>query len=189
MKKIFYLMLILFIFSLTSASYAIRFKEESYKPVDTQALKLQLKDFKNDKVVYSGTFKKTLATFPPYVVRSGVKTGKYYYLQISPSAVPVIVKRDKEIDELVLKLTKGSTVKVFGKIKKFRHEPNQTLSPYYYLELVKLEIIKLGNKDYKENDDVVPWKNKKDKNSKKALKRKIKKLKKLQKFSIPKPPQ
>lgn len=129
------------------------FKQESYSEVDTKQLTLQLKDFKNKKVFYSGVYKKILTTFPNYVDRSGIKVGKYYYLVISPTNVPVIVKRDKEFDKLVLSLEKGSTVQVFGKIKAFRYKPSHTRNPHYYLELAHLKVLALDKNPKKEKDN------------------------------------
>jgi hypothetical protein len=129
------------------------FNPENYDEVDSKQLTLQLKDFKNKKVFYSGVYEKILTTFPQYVDKSGIKVGKHYYFIISPSSVPVIVKRDKDFDKLVLSLEKGSTVQVYGKIKQFRYKPANTRRPHYYLELAHLKVVALGDKKKYNKED------------------------------------
>ncbi len=137
MKIVMYFLCFILTFTLLSAN----FDASKYQAVEIAALKASPEQFKNKKICYESKFKTYLTTFPPYIDQSGFKNGKYFLLEIFPLMVPVMVKKNDEMNELIAKLPKGKSVKVYGKIQKFRIEPQLTILPYYYLELDKLEPI------------------------------------------------
>lgn len=129
------------------------FKAEEYKETDPNALKLQAEEYRNKKIFYTGLYTNTLTTFPPYADKSGIKAGKYFWLVVTPDNVPVVAPKSKELDEKIIALKRGCTVKVYGKVKKFKYKPEFTMMPPYYLELTEIEVTKEPEKELPENAD------------------------------------
>jgi hypothetical protein len=155
------------IFLFTSNLSASTFKAEAYKEVQSKALKLQAEEYRNKKVFYTGLFTNILTTFPSYADKSGIKAGKYFWLVITPRNVPVVARKGKDLDAMIMAIKRGSTVKVYGKIKKFKYKPRVTMLPPYYLELANIEVIKEPEKELSaDNKDKInfrkKWKNRRD---------------------------
>ena len=126
-------------FLFTSNLSAGTFKAEAYKEIEPKVLKLQIEEYRNKKVYYTGVFYNLLTTFPRYADKSGIKAGKYFWLVITPKNVPVIIRK-KKLDDVIMAIKKGSTVKVYGKVKKFKYKPERSMMPPYYLELANIEV-------------------------------------------------
>jgi len=143
---------------------AITFKAEDYTEVKVKALKLQVEEYRNKKITYTGVCTNILTTFPNYADKSGIKAGKYFWLVVSPNNVPVIARKGKNLDSLIIAIKRGSTVKVYGKVKKFKYKPKRTIFPPYYLELINIEVTKEPEKELPENNGKnnfrQRWKNK-----------------------------
>lgn len=129
-----------------------KLNEDLYKEISSR----------NKRVCYVTTYIKYMTTFPPYAAKNGFKAGKHYWLLIQPVSLPVITKKTDEMNELIPNLKKGTKVKVFGKIKKFRVSAKNTMLPSYYLDLDEIQIIEEPKKDIdvddndKRKDQVVP---------------------------------
>ena len=132
--------------------YAGTFKAESYKEVEAKVLKLKVEDFRNAKVFYTGTFTNILTTFPRYVNKSGIKAGKYFWLVITPNNVPVVTRKRKGLDDKIIAIKKGSTVKVYGKIKKLKYKGRASILTPYYLDLDSIEVVSEPEKELPEED-------------------------------------
>ena len=112
-----------------------------YKELELNVLKSQPEEYKNKKVCYTSTYEKYMTTFPSYAVRNGFKVGRYIWLLISPINIPVVSKKTKEMNELITSLKRGSKVKVYGRIKKFRQAPYNSMLPRYYLDLDNIMVV------------------------------------------------
>lgn len=132
---------------------AATFKAESYTSVESKTLKLKPEDYRNKKIYYEGLYTSTQTTFPAYAERNGIKAGKYFWLVITPDNLPVIVRKGKNLDDAVMALKRGSTVKVYGKVRKFKYQSKHTVLPYYYLELAHIEVVKEPEKELPERKD------------------------------------
>ncbi|GEM_PF-2943016 len=122
-------------------AYAETFKAENYAQVEIARLKATPEEYKMKRICYESEYWGYETTFPPYVEKSGFKAGKDFCLLIKPVSLPVMAEKSKEMNELVPALKNGSTVKVYGKVKKFMSEPDATMMPHYYLELEKIEVV------------------------------------------------
>lgn len=160
MKKILFAILLscVFQFVFICDISAGTFKPESYKAVESKVLKLKPEDYRNKKIFYEGMYSSTQTTFPPYAEKNGIKAGKYFWLIISPANMPVVARKGKDLDDAIIALKRGSTVKVYGKVKKFKYKPELTILPPYYLELVHIEVTKEPEKELPDNAE-----NKRDK--------------------------
>ncbi len=117
------------------------FKADQYKDVELKVLRMQPEKFKNKKICYESRFKKVMTTFPTYAERNGFKAGKYYWFVIAPLDLPVVARKTDEMNALAVALESGASVKVYGKIRKFKLEPKAAMLPHYYLELIHLEVL------------------------------------------------
>jgi hypothetical protein len=117
------------------------FKPEQYAEVQLKALQTQPEEYKNKKICYVSKFQKAMTTFPAYAERNGIKAGKYFWLLIPPLSFPVVVKKSDDMNALVMALKSGSSVKVYGKVRKFTIAPGRTMLPRYYLDLVQIEVL------------------------------------------------
>ena len=132
---------IMFLFVSMVLCSAPKVKHEQYKEVDLKIIKSQPEEYRNKKVCYTSTYDKYMTTFPNYAAKNGFKAGKYYWLLIQPMSLPVVAKKTKDMNELILLLKSRCTVKVYGKIKKFRIPPQMSMLPSYYLELADIQVI------------------------------------------------
>lgn len=134
---------------------AVTFHPERYDEIQVATVKATPEEYKNKKIFYTSKYIKYLTTFPPYIEASGFKSGKYYLLMIVPADFPVLVRKDDEMNELIPTLPRGKSVKVYGKVKKFKASPQYTMFPRYYLELDHIEIVETkGDEGEELTDDV-----------------------------------
>ena len=129
---------------LASVHAALALSEEAKKKYDQvtfKQLKVVPEDYKNKKVTYTDVFHGFSTTFPPYVEKSGFKVTKYFYLKVGGLAIPVMAKKSDEMNTLMVNLDRGATVRLYGKIKKFRSKPVHTTYPRYYLALEELDVV------------------------------------------------
>lgn len=129
------------------------FKAEYYTSVDNKTLKLKPEDYRNKKIFYEGFYSNIMTTFPAYAEKNGIKAGKYFWLIITPENLPVIVRKGDDLDDVVIAIKKGSTVKVYGKVRKFKYQAKHTMLPLYYLEMVHIEVVKEPEKEPEEGND------------------------------------
>ena len=115
----------------------------SYKEVAYTTLKASKNELKNRMIQYEGTYKGFTDNFPSYVEDSGYSNEKYHLLMVNGVDIPVLVRRKKDIIELVGKLEKGVKVKVYGRVKEFRKEPKRGLAPQYCVDLSNIQILDL----------------------------------------------
>ena len=124
-----------------SAFTTPKVKHEQYKELSLEILKSQPEEYRNKKVCYESVYERYMTTFPPYAELNGFKAGKYYWLLIAPKNLPVVAKKTKTMNSLILTLKKRCKVKIYGKIKKFHIKAKNTMLPSYYLELADIVII------------------------------------------------
>ncbi len=133
---------VLFFLLLSSIVYAGgAFDPKSYNETELAKIKATPEEYKNKKICYISKYKGYITSFPPYIEKSGFKAGKYYLLEISPVIVPVMVKKTDEMNEIIPTLPRGKGVKIYGKIDKFRIEPEFTVLPRFYLDLDHIEVL------------------------------------------------
>ncbi len=114
--------------------------QKTYEEVQFNMIKAAPESFSSSKrIVYEAPFFRYSTTFLPYMEKSGFKASKYYLLEIGHVTVPAIARKDKEMNELVAGLRRGTAMKVYGRVKKFRHKPLLTTLPHYYVSVEKLE--------------------------------------------------
>ena len=110
-----------------------------YMEVDINVLKVAPEEYSSKKIVFTSTYTRYSTTFLPYMEESGIETGKYFWLDIGGLRLPVIAKKDGGMNSLVAGLKRGKTVKVYGRVKKFKKDPRQTLHSVYYVRVDKIE--------------------------------------------------
>ena len=139
MKK--FIVIIAVVFGAIVVYSSPEIKHDQYKELDLNIIKSQPEEYYNKKVCYTSIYDKYMTTFPNYAEKNGFKAGKFYWLIINPVTFPVIAKKTKEMNEVILLLKSRCTVKVYGKIKKFRIPPQASMLPRYYLELADIQIV------------------------------------------------
>jgi hypothetical protein len=110
-----------------------------YTEIEYTQLKVAPEDYRHKHVAYTGIFQNLSATFLPYMEKSGFKPEKYLWLVVGDLQVPAIAKKTDAMTAFAAGLKKGTTVKVYGKVKEFRSEPKQTVHPHYYVEVETVE--------------------------------------------------
>jgi len=123
------------------ANAAPAFKAEQYTEVEIKALQTQPEEYKNKKICYTSRYGKAMVTFPSYAERNGIKAGKYFWLLIQPATLPVVAKKNDDMNALIMALKSGAKVKVYGKVRKFKVPPNAKMLPRYYLDLAHIDIL------------------------------------------------
>ncbi len=115
--------------------------DKKYEETQFNVIKAAPESFSSNKrIVYEAPFFRYSTTFLPYMEKCGFKASRYYLLEIGHGSVPAIAKKDKEMNELVAGLQRGTVVKVYGRVKKFRHKPVLTVLPHYYVSVERLEV-------------------------------------------------
>jgi hypothetical protein len=112
-----------------------------YTETTFQKVKAAPEDFRNDKITYTGRFLRFYTTFLRYMEESGFKADRYYGLIVNEVSVPVMARKNTEMKQLMGMIRPLSMVRVYGRLKKFRRDPNHPIWPRYYLELAHLEFI------------------------------------------------
>ena len=137
------------------------FNANHYKLVEKEMLKAQPEKYKNKKIYFESKYSGYTTTFPNYMDRSGIKAGKYFYLRTNPSNLPVLAQK-KKFSELVIGLKKGSTVKIYGKVRKFAVRPKRSRFPLYFLDVADVVVTKepvKGEENDKDDSKKLPkWK-------------------------------
>jgi hypothetical protein len=151
MKK-FLMMAVLFIafFSAFSAT----FDATKYEELAIEKVKATPEEYKNKKIFIETVFLMYATTFLPYMEKSGFKAGKDYYIQVKPDNFPVMSEKNDETNAIIPGLKVGSKLRLYGKIKKFKSPPVQTVLPLYYLELDHIEVLEIGSGKLDEEKDL-----------------------------------
>lgn len=102
-------------------------------------LSIAPESYYNKDVVYEATYLSTSTTFPKYVEDSGMRANKYIMLTIGNMKLPAFVKKTDDMTKFVAGLTRGSKVKVLGKVKKFKRTPKVNVMPRYYVLIEDIE--------------------------------------------------
>lgn len=163
--------------SLSAPGFSAAFKTDAYPETELAKLKASPEEYKNKKVCYTSVYVGYYTTFRLYVERSGFKAGKYFWLRVVPLELPVMAKKDDEINELVSSLDTGAKirakVKVYGRVKQFTYEDRARTGPHYYLELDKIELVKDAVPDAKAEEliktDIADSAKKADKDTKEDI--------------------
>lgn len=119
-------------------------KLAAYQVVEFRQLKAGIETYAHKKVAYEGVFLDFSATFPQYVQDSGFRPNKVFWLAIQDLFVPVMAKKDSDLNTLIGGLKQLSKVKVYGTVAKFRKEPELAILPRYYVELDHLTVLTDG---------------------------------------------
>ena len=134
------------------------FNANQYALVTKELLKAQPEKYKNKKIYFETKYLGYATTFPPYMERSGIKAGKYFYLRTIPQGFPVFAAK-KDFTDLIISMKKHSAVKIYGKVKKFPINPRRTRFPHYYLEVADIQITKEPTKNNDDSKEKLPkWK-------------------------------
>jgi len=115
-----------------------------YTEVDIKMLKAAPESYSSKKVTFTSTYTRYSTTFLPYMESSGIKPGKYFWLEIGGAGLPVIARKKDEMNTLVAGLKRGTPVKVYGRVKKFKKAPKQPLFSRYYVSVDDIEIVELA---------------------------------------------
>lgn len=127
-----------------------------YNEIEFKVLTITPEKYDKKKVIYSETFTRYSTTFPEYMERSGLSSKKNLLLSIGDSRVPSVCKKTDTMVTFVSKLERGSTVKVYGKVRKFRVDkrtPKGGMAPEYYVEVEKLELVEKPKEDELRGDN------------------------------------
>jgi hypothetical protein len=112
-----------------------------YKEANLNVIVADPKDYNNDKVQYTARYGNFTTNLPAYLEKNGFKSDKYYLITAGSLKLPIIAKKTDELKELLSTVRGGATVRVYGKIKDFRHESNARMLPTYYLELKHMDAV------------------------------------------------
>ncbi len=133
-------LLLSFVLSAACAGEAKDFT--SYTEVKAKELKTAPEEYLNKNIFFATRFSELITTFLPYMDKSGFKAGKHYWLRVVPSNFPVIgEKKDKEFGDIAQDLRKRAPLAIYGKVRKFRFLPGETIFPHYYFDAEKIEMI------------------------------------------------
>lgn len=110
-----------------------------YKEVKTNELKASVESYKGDKIVLTTNYLGFRTTFFTYMDKSGFDAGKALWIIAQPEKIPVMTKKKADFTDFITNTKKNSVVRIYGKIKKFKRAPKNTLRPHYYIELEKIE--------------------------------------------------
>ncbi len=115
--------------------------EKQYEEVEFSLVKAAPESFSsNRRIVYEAPYFRYMTTFLPYMEKSGFKPSRHYLLEIGHRTIPAMLKKSKETNELIASLRRGTVVKVYGRVKKFRSKPLQTLFPHYYVDVERIGV-------------------------------------------------
>ncbi|NOY74842.1 MAG: hypothetical protein GXP32_03505 [Kiritimatiellaeota bacterium] len=132
--------------------FALGFNASQYKQITKELLKAQPEKYKNKKIYFETKYLGYATTFPPYMERSGIKAGKYFYIRAQPQNFPVVANK-KSFSDLILSMKKRSSVKIYGKVKKFPISPGWSRFPHYYLVVADIQVTKEPTKEDEGDSD------------------------------------
>lgn len=107
----------------------------------------------NKDVVYEEKYLSSSANFPKYVEDSGLRSKKYILLTVGNMKLPVFIRKTDEMTKFVAGLKRGVTVKILGKVKKFKRKPQVNVMPHYYVLVEDIEVTKTAPGKPAEGDD------------------------------------
>jgi hypothetical protein len=122
-----------------------------YNEIEFATLKITPEKYDKKKVIYSETYQQYSTTFPEYMERSGLSSKKNLLLSIGDFKIPAVCKKTDTMVTFISKLKRGSTVKVYGKVRRFRADkrtPKGGKAAEYYVEVEKIELVE----EPKQND-------------------------------------
>ena len=112
-----------------------------YKEVELATLKAAPEDYNHDKVVYDARFMRYLTTFPEYIDKSGFDSDRDFLLFIGSEMLPVMARKNDDLIKTIAELKPGQTVRVYGKVDKFRATPERNMLPRYYVKLTEIRVV------------------------------------------------
>ncbi|MBT7163711.1 MAG: hypothetical protein HN849_02825 [Victivallales bacterium] len=116
-------------------------KYASYQEVSTKELKLTPEEFERDRIHVKGAFAGFTVSLPRYVEDSGFRTGRDVALAIAGTALPILVRKDDDMNTLMLALKRGTTIRAFGRLREFRQEPQKGSGPKFYLDCTEVQVL------------------------------------------------
>lgn len=114
--------------------------DTTYEEIEFNQLKIAPETYKMKYVEYYATYRNFTTTFLPYMEASGFKSTRYVLLDIGDSSVPVIAKKNEELNALVAEMKRGSHVLVRGRVREFKQDPRWSAFPRFYVDLDEVKI-------------------------------------------------
>jgi len=114
---------------------------KEYGKTTLKSILLDASEYKNDRVVYEAVYNGFTTNAPYFLDKNGFKEGKDVVISAGGPQFLIIAERD-DIDDVLLKLKRGSVIKVSGKVRKMKREPKYGINTGHYLELEGLELVR-----------------------------------------------
>ena len=148
MKKI---MTLITSLGLLASVNAAEFKPGDYKELQSSIIKTMPQDYSNKKIKATLTFIRIQASPTPDYLEKQFDERKYAILWTSPNegALPIVVKKSSDLGEQVLALKSGSSLIVYGRVKKVKSKPKGpkghkvrefSRAAEFYIELAHMEV-------------------------------------------------
>lgn len=115
-----------------------------YAEIEFSALTIAPEKYDKKKVIFTEEYRNYSSTFPSYMDRSGLSSKKHILLSIGEIRIPSVCSKTDAMIKFISELERGSSVKVYGKVRKFRATPGvraDGMAPEYYIEVEKIELV------------------------------------------------
>ena len=124
------------------ACTALAVADTEYEEVDYDVFRVAPESYKSKRLTYTVAFRRLSSTLAPYMEQSGYRSDRYLWLLTGDQLIPVLIKKNDDVVELVASFKPGDRIRVSGKVRRFSRKPKQTvLSQYYVLaDEVKVEV-------------------------------------------------
>ncbi len=165
MKKLSLFLSILLLAMLSISVEAAKITAE-YNEIEFSALKIAPEKYDKKKVIYSEKYQRYSTTFPGYMEKSGLSSKKHLLLSIGDIKIPAVCDKTDSMVKFIGGLERGSTVKVYGKVRKLRVDSKfRSMAPEYYVDVDKIELTAKPKEDKMQKAD--------DKEDRRTVKRKL----------------
>ena len=155
-RQIILSVLALFLCANFSLLRAGTFDPKKYKEIESSIIKAQPEEYRNKTITFETKYRGYRKAYPNYIIKSGFKSHKYYWFVINPEIIPAMAKKTEMFNNLIQTLKPGTTIKVYGKLRKLKYSPKRRQQDFFYLELKNIEIIASPTK---KKQDKTNWKN------------------------------
>jgi len=115
------------------------FKKEDYAEVEARRLDIRFADYEDKKVRFVAKFRGIRNLVPKEMASVGVKSEKYFMLQLDGFATPVIVARGNgTCVEPIISAKSGDKFGVYGTMRKLEDSSGRSTKTFYYLSAVAI---------------------------------------------------
>jgi len=110
------------------------FSKKEYSEVVPRRLDIRFTDYIDKKVKFRGRFRGIRNSVPREMVVAGVKSDKYFMLQIDGILTPVVVSRDNmDCVEAIVAAKNGDDMVVYATMRKVDNASGKVSQSFYYL--------------------------------------------------------